>query len=153
MKFIDINFDYNITPDGKTLFINGKEQPIYKQKRGYVLTYVNRKGIYVHRLVAMKYIPNPLNKSFINHKNGNTYDNNVENLEWVTGSENQKHAIEIGLKKNPGGKLKKLTLNQANTIRNLYETDNYSQRELSKRFNVSQYAISQIILNKQYIIQ
>lgn len=51
----------------------------------------------VSRLVATAFIPNPENKGFVNHKNGNPLDNSLENLEWVTRSENQTHAFKTGL--------------------------------------------------------
>ena len=51
------------------------------------------KRMFVHRLIAMAFIinKNPLSKTCINHKNGNRHDNRLENLEWVSHSENSKH--------------------------------------------------------------
>ena len=51
----------------------------------------------VHRMVALAFIDNPDNKPYVNHINGNRSDNNVENLEWVTSSENAIHAHKNGL--------------------------------------------------------
>jgi len=52
-----------------------------------------------HRLLAIAFIPNAENKPFINHKNGNKLDNSLGNLEWVSASENAKHAFDMGLRK------------------------------------------------------
>lgn len=52
-------------------------------------------SILVHREVAKSFIPNPQNLPQINHINGNTYDNNVSNLEWCDNDYNQKHRYEI----------------------------------------------------------
>lgn len=49
----------------------------------------------IHRLVASAFIDNPLNKEQVNHKNGIRNDNRVENLEWVTNTENQQHSFQV----------------------------------------------------------
>jgi len=56
---------------------------------------------YLHRLMAITFIPNPGNKPIVNHINGNKLDFRLENLEWVTRSENHLHALKTGLCKKP----------------------------------------------------
>lgn len=56
-------------------------------------------GTLVHRLVAKTFIPNLENKKEVNHKDGNGLNNNLDNLEWVTNSENQKHSYKNGFRK------------------------------------------------------
>lgn len=62
----------------------------YTKPSGYMQVQLGRKTIpqYIHRLVAKAFIPNNDNKPQVNHKNGIKCDNKVENLEWVTASEN-----------------------------------------------------------------
>ena len=56
------------------------------------------KNLYVHRLVAQAFLENPDNLEEVNHKDGNKWNNNVNNLEWVSKSENAKHAFDLGLR-------------------------------------------------------
>jgi hypothetical protein len=60
-----------------------------------------RKTIAIHRLIADAFIPNPENKLTVNHIDGVKLNCSILNLEWATYSENNKHAIDIGLRKSP----------------------------------------------------
>jgi hypothetical protein len=71
-------------------------------KKGYKKISIGnpRKSYKVHRLVALMFIENELNKSQVNHINGIKNDNRVENLEWMTNQENCIHAWQNGFKEN-----------------------------------------------------
>ena len=88
-------------PDGRI-----KKLKPSKTKTGYLRVWLydskHKKHIrFVHRLTAEAFIPNPKNKSDVNHIDGNKQNNNVQNLEWTTRSENIKHAYRsLGKKPN-----------------------------------------------------
>lgn len=54
-----------------------------------------RKDLYVHRLVAEYFIPNPDGKRYVNHKNTRRDDNRVSNLEWCTAKENTDYTLKM----------------------------------------------------------
>jgi len=99
---------YQISSIGRLKRLAGvgcKSERILKSKvgnRGYYCHPLSSKCIVktftIHRLMAHAFIPNPENKAEVNHIDGNKTNNNLSNLEWVTKSENQQHAYDIGLK-------------------------------------------------------
>jgi hypothetical protein len=61
---------------------------------------ISKKDYYIHRLVAEYFLGESEHE--VNHKNGNKKDNRVENLEYVTSSENKRHAWDAGIYKHRG---------------------------------------------------
>ncbi len=116
----------------------------------------NVKHYLVHRLVAEAFIPNPENKPQVNHKDGNTTNNQVTNLEWVTNQENITHSIITGLKPNDRGENScnsKMTKEQVQWCRDMYKPRDkeFGCRALAKMFNVSKSTMSYILTNKTYL--
>lgn len=90
-----------IAKNGEHYPVKGKILKQEKTSNGYLRTtlsvsIINKKKRYlVHRLVGIVFIPNPLNKPYINHINGITTDNRFMKIEWSTQKENINHAINV----------------------------------------------------------
>lgn len=103
----------------------------------------------VHRLVAIAFIPNPENKSCVNHIDGDRTNNNVENLEWVTPKENVLHSYLYGDRK----KCKNVQKNTLLTDFQINEIDNlrklYTVNQIAKLFNIEYQSLKNIIHKKK----
>lgn len=96
---------YEVSNNGKiksnSNWAKGKELCPIKSSKGYYYVHLTKnakvKTKAVHRLVAAAFYPTSDISLEVNHKNGIKTDNRAENLEFVTSSENKKHAILLGL--------------------------------------------------------
>lgn len=111
---------------------------------GYVLIHLSnngfRKACTVHRLVATHFISNPENKIQVNHKDGNKLNNNVENLEWVTGKENMHHSIVTGLFDNARAKAR-IRMSEIGKKYAKQNTKNLLESNIKLRKPVLQYSL------------
>lgn len=97
--------NYGTTRTGKVYRLStGKRMTPVVTNAGY---YVVRtchdnfaENAHIHWMIADCWLhnDNPESKTQVNHKNGNKLDYSIENLEWVTLSQNQRHALDTGLK-------------------------------------------------------
>jgi len=93
---------YEITADLEIRNIkSGRILKIFLNIDGYSVVGLFQKGkqkqLFMHRIVAELFVPNPENKPQVNHINGIKTDFRPVNLEWCTQSENQNHAYRTGL--------------------------------------------------------
>lgn len=113
------------------------------------------KTVSIHRLVAEAFIPNSNNLPCVNHKDGNKYNNCVDNLEWCTYLDNNNHAIKTGLKKYKSGiqnKNSKLTYDDVVEIKKclILGDSKYGTRPLAVKYGVDHNVIRDIYYNKKY---
>ena len=136
--------------NGKNSFYTKKEQILKKTKTttGYYKVELTkdkkRKSFKVHRLVAIAFIPNPMNKPNVNHIDGKVLNNYVENLNWCTQKENMIHANVFNLRK------KKISKEQELEIIKMYLSKTQTN-QISKKFNVSKPTVLKIL--KKYNIK
>ena len=124
--------DYEITREGQ--IINKTNGHILKPQpnaKGYLRVSISKKLVFVHRLVAEKYVPNPNNLPQVNHIDGNKFNNNADNLEWVDNQSNREHAVVTGLHKSGEAiKTAKLDWNKVEYIREHPEISNKEYAEM-----------------------
>jgi hypothetical protein len=145
--------DYYIFNDGTVHSFKGSAPHImkpYKGNKGYYYISLNKgckcTKYYVHRLVALYYIPNPDKKEQVNHINGVKDDNNISNLEWTTRSENMIHAYKsLGIRHSRAV----FTDDQVRRIRALRKSG-VSCIKLGKMFNTSRVHIYCIATKRSY---
>lgn len=138
----------------RTRFVSGKI--INPSTKDNYYLYVNlggkldQKCFYVHRLVAIAFIPNPENKPQVNHINGDKTDNRVENLEWVTSLENITHAISIGVMDNSGENHGNSKLSNEDIVKIRDMSGKVFQRDIAKVFGISQANVSRIVRGEMW---
>lgn len=153
VKSVD-HFLHGRTGSGKQ---TGRVLKQHKSSKGYLQVSLSLNKVKfhtgAHRLVALSFIPNPLNLPQVNHIDGIKTNNFVDNLEWVTNKENQIHAVKNGLI-NPNycdkHHMSKLSNNDVIKARELHKSG-ITNIELSKIYKVSATAMSNILRNKTYI--
>ena len=111
----------------------------------------NFRNVPLHRIVAKAFIPNPLGKPFVNHKDHNKLNNSIDNLEWVTNAENIQHAYDGGMI--PKGQHR---YNNVNPVEKIYQVCDllqeglYGNKEIGEMLGVSPKTVQQIKARKQW---
>lgn len=108
-----------------------------------------------HRIVALAFLPNPNGHHEVNHIDGNKANNHASNLEWVSASENQRHAFAEGLHIPKMGEehgMAILTEEQVLEIRAELERTTYRGQlvDLGRKYGVSLHCIFDIKHNRSW---
>ncbi len=148
---------YRIDELGVYSLAKGKYLTPSYRKNGYIQYNLYNKGkmytFLAHRLIAIKFIPNPNNLPEVNHKDGDKSNNLVSNLEWVSRETNIQHGFGMKLirpawlnkfgKDNPKSK-PVIQLSHDNNIVNEFE----SAREAARLSNINYSTISHVLIGK-----
>ncbi len=106
-----------------------------------------RATFYIHRAVALAFIPNPDQKPQVNHKNGVTTDNRLNNLEWSTRAENISHSFrELGRESNLVTTLSRAQVDEIIALcgSGHRKRGTMTQEEIAKRYGVHKNHIGRI---------
>ena len=149
---------YWVTNKGKVLSSNwsGIRVMSLHVANDYKRVQILGKMLFVHRLVAQLFIPNnDTSKIEVNHKDSNRANNSVDNLEWVTKSENIQHSYTYGSKKSPEGVLNgKAVLSEQDVkeLRSSYipHDKEFGMKALAKKYGVSEPTINRVVHNRSY---
>lgn len=101
LNFLGFSF-YSVTDNGKVFNEKTKKElkPNASHEKGYLkVTLYNghtRKAYFVHQLVALAFIDNPEKLDTVDHKNFIVTDNNVDNLQWLSKSDNSARSWTAG---------------------------------------------------------
>lgn len=121
-----------------------------KNNKGYSSVYLRADGKTirqsVHRLVAEAFIPNPENKPFVNHKDFNSANNRVENLNWCTNKENIQYSADAGRMSFNN----KITPAQVKEIREKRASGKYTFQKLGVEYGLTRQAVSLITRGKSW---
>lgn len=148
---------YMVSNFGRVL--NARTQRILKQcvnSAGYKKVVLNGKNKYVHRLVADAYVQNPNGLPEVNHKDGNKWNNTVENLEWVSKSDNAKHAFDMGLRSVDGytryrvsRSCRRFSVSEVEEIKRMYD-EGMSKQEIAGVVGCASSVICNLLNDKTY---
>ena len=103
MLYIEGYNNYTISPHGEVVNTDtGRVLKTDLNNCGYKRVTLSKGGVtnrfFIHRLVALHYIPNPKGSAQMNHKDGDKDNNFKDNLEWMSCKENHQHAMSSGLR-------------------------------------------------------
>lgn len=159
--FVESVKEYNLNPDDCKMFEDiylvfptGEIFNCYGRKimgdinrDGYIIGTLNKKFYQFHRVIAMCFLPGVEGKNFVNHKDGNKQNNNVNNLEWCTKSENAIHSFKNYLQDNIAGH-PIISNEDISFVKENYWKTQITTNVLSQYFNLSRGQIQQILYNK-----
>lgn len=152
MKTVFRNPKYEISPDGVVQHkVNKCPLKQSLTKIGYLQVCLsNTNAVTIHRLLAEAFLPNPNNLEDVNHKNGNKTDNRIENLEWVSTSENERHKRDILKTSRNFGKPLVLNRDLVKQIKNARKMK-YSRLEIFALFpTISRHLIDSVLYKQSW---